>query len=336
MISLKKYRIDFEGPLKDACNLDVRKIPAVQGEKGFTNSMEFQLADITFKGGELVQQGRYGSVHKWIVADSLLYEKKPHKEGTNLLPEACLQIEARKCLAATNCEQAISEVRHIMRRNQTVSFIMVPFINVLSVEDALDFVCSSGINGSAFDSWFISIFCQIVLLLGYLEENLRLNHRDLKGDNILISMRPSRQQKTIKLVGSPWRITYDHEVKIVDFGFGCNGNVINSPATISVGNTFPEFEWCPKEGRDIYFLLCYFYGQVTFRRACSPRLLRKIESWIHVDKVLDALQIYGLSRLDWISFLVNTSHFDCSKCNSAAILEFISREWSTIIYKGDK
>lgn len=335
MISLKKYGIDFEGPLKDACNLDINKIPIIQGEKGFTNSMEFQLAGTTFKGGELLQQGRYGSVHKWMVDDTLLYEKRPHKEGTNLLPESCLQIEARKCLATTNCEQAISEVRYIMRRNQTVSFMMIPFVNVLSLEDALDFVCSSsGITGSVFDTWFMSVFCQIVLLLGYLEENLRLNHRDLKGDNILISMKPSRQQKTIRIANTSWRITYDHEVKLVDFGFACNGDIMNSPATISVGNTFPAFEWCPKDGRDIYFLLCYFYGQSTFRRACSPRLLRKIESWIYVDKVLDALRIYGLSRLDWISFLVNTSHFDCSKCNSRAILEFIAREWPTIIYRG--
>jgi serine/threonine protein kinase len=336
MISLKKYGIDFEGPLKDACGLDIKKVPSVHDERGFANSMEFQLKGQSFKGGALVQQGRYGSVHKWIVGEDLLFEKRPHKEGTNLLPEACLQIEARKCLATTGCEQSISEVRYIIRRGPTVSFMMVPFINVLSVEDALDFVYSSGINGAQFDSWFISIFCQIVLLLGYLEDNLRLNHRDLKGDNILISMKPSRQQKAIRVASHLWKLNYDHEVKIVDFGFACNGIEMNSPATISVGNTFPAFEWCPKEGRDIYFLLCYFYGQTTFRRACSSRLLRKIEGWIHVDKVLDALRLYGLSRLDWISFLVNTSRFDCSKCSSAEILEFVSSEWSSIIHKEDK
>lgn len=334
MISLKKYGIDFEGPLKDACTLDISKIPSVDGERGFTNAMEFQLKDRSFKGGALFQQGRYGSVHKWAVDEELLFEKRPHKEGTNLLPEACLQIEARKCLATTGCEQSISEVRFIIRRGRTVSFMMVPFMNVLSVEQALDFVYSSGINGAHFDSWFISIFCQIVLLLGYLEENLRLNHRDLKGDNILISMKPSKQQKSIRVASHTWKLNYDYEVKIVDFGFACNGTIMNSPATISVGNTFPAFEWCPKEGRDIYFLLCYFYGQATFRRACSPRLLRKIEGWINVEKVLDALRIYGLSRLDWISFLVNTSRFDCSKCNSAEILEFVSREWPSVICKG--
>ncbi len=336
-ISLKKYGIDFEGPITNAIKLDLKHIKEISHESGFGERQTFYLGDEKFTGGKIVRKGKWGIVIEWTTSDgTLMYEKRGYKEGTNLLPEAVLQLMARECLAKINLSSCVSEVKCILRRSRTVSFMMGPFINVLSVHDALQYIYNTGaLKGAAFDLWFIQIFTQIVLTLGYLEERLGLNHRDLKGDNILISMVPATQNKEIDLLGKRWAVKYEHEIKLVDFGFACNGPQMNAPAAVSVGDTFPPIEWCPKEGRDLYFILCYFYGQPLFRNSCSAELLRQIEKWLFADlgaeKVRESLLIYGLSRLEWISFLVNTSKYDCKSCCTKLVLRWIAERWPDVL-----
>ncbi len=338
-ISLKKYGINFEGSITKAVKLDLRHIKQAQKETGFGNSQTFYLGDDKFTGGKIVSRGKWGMVIEWTTSDGkLLYEKRGHKGDSNLLPEAILQVVARECLGSASADfsSCISEVKSILRRNHSVSFLMGPFINVLSVHDALQYIFQTGgLKGSAFDLWFVQILTQIVLILGYLEERLGLNHRDLKGDNILISMTPMACTKEIEVMGRRWSMKYEHEIKLVDFGFACNGSVMNGPASVSVGDTFPPIEWCPKEGRDLYFILCYFYGQPAFRKACSVDLLRQIEKWLFADlgaeKVRESLMLYGLDRLEWISFLVNTSKYDCKSCCTSSILTWISERWPDVL-----
>lgn len=334
-ISLKKYGIDFEGSITKAVKLDLKQIRVATKESGFGTSQIFYLGEEKFVGGKIVSKGKWGIVIEWTTSDgTLIYEKRGHKADSNLLPEAILQVMARECLgtAAADFSSCISEVKCILRRNHSVSFLMGPLINVLSVHDALQYIFKTGgLKGAAFDLWFIQIFTQIALILGYLEERLGLNHRDLKGDNILISMTPAARDKEIEVMGKRWNMKYEHEIKLVDFGFACNGYEMNAPAAVSVGDTFPPIEWCPKEGRDLYFILCYFYGQPAFRKACSAELLRQIEKWLFADlgteKVRESLLLYGLDRLEWISFLVNTSKYDCKGCCTSSILKWISAKW---------
>ena len=317
-ISLKKYGIDFEGSLIDAIRLPLNMIP----EKKSGSS------------GKKISEGRYGRVEEWIESEE--YEKISKRSDGNLLAEACLQIAARNCLQVIGQESSISEVKKILRSGQRVTFMMEPFLNVLYLQTALQYLYEDRrMRGKTFDLWFLQIFASICLLLGYLEENIGLNHRDLKGDNILISIRPKTSTHVIPLGDYEWTITMEHEIKLVDFGLGCKGNNMNKPATVNVGPVYSAVDWCPKEGRDLYLLLCYFYAQPIFREMVSTELLEMIETWLSLQdkglRVKEFLMRHGLERLSWIAFLVNNQKFDCDKCCPIKILEWISTKYPHIL-----
>ncbi len=360
-ISLIKYGINYEGSISQAIRIPLKVIPETFDEKThqiwkegkLIREREFSLRAtindndgklVTFRGGKTVNEGKWGTIEEWSISDGTTvdnsnncYEKRGRSSSSNLLPEACLQILARQCLSEIGCESSISEVRRILRHGRSVTFMMEPFIKFLSLHDALRYVYQASLKGVAFDLWFIQIFSQIILLLQYLEENIGLNHRDLQGQNILISMTPTAKTIEIPLSNGKWSMSYEHEIKLVDFGFACNGYEMNAPAEVSVGDTFPPFEWCPKEGRDIYYILCYFYGQPEFRAAVSAPLLEQIQKWLFSDlgseKVRESLDLYGLKRLEWIAFLVNTSKYRCASCCPDKILPWIAHRWPEVLKK---
>ena len=163
-----------------------------------------------------------------------------------------------------------------------------------------------------------------------------LNHRDLKGDNILISIRPSTHVDIIQVGGIQWTLTREHEIKLVDFGLGCKGGSMNRPSAVNVGPVYSAIDWCPKEGRDLYLLLCYFYAQATFREMVSVDLLTVIEDWLFEPaggRVKEFLLRHGLERLSWIAFLVNNQKFNCDKCCPVLILNWISASYPKILKK---
>lgn len=352
-ISLIKYGINYEGSITDAVKLPLKVIPNAFNEKDLLGGKkEFSLTGssiVTFKGGKTVNEGKWGTIEEWHQIDGTssgnpetFYEKRGRTSTSNLLPEACLQIAARQCLSEIGCESVVSEVRKILRHGRSVTFMMEPFIKFLSLHDALRYMYQASLSGPAFDLWFIQIFSQIILILQYLEENLGLNHRDLQGHNILISMIPTAKTIEIPSKSGKWLMSYEHEIKLVDFGFACKGYEMDAPADISVGDTFPPFEWCPKEGRDIYYILCYFYGQVEFRRSLTKGLLSQIQGWLFnhykesnegAEKVRESLELYGLSRLEWISFLINTSKYRCGGCSPLNILDWIAERWPEVLKK---
>ncbi len=319
MISLKKYGINFEGSIENAIKIPISMIP--EKKSGY-------------KVGTKISEGYYGRVEEWITEDgSIVYEKISKRGEGNLLAEACLQIAARNCLQVIGHESSISEVKKILRSNSRVTFMMEPFIGVLYLQTALQHLHEEvKMRGKTFDFWFLQIFAHICLLLGYLEENLHINHRDLKGDNILISIRPSSKTHTIPYGGFQWTINVEHEIKLVDFGLACSGSAMNRSSVISAGSVYEITDWCPKGGRDIYLLLCYFYAQRTFREMISRDLLAIIEDWLD-NRVKDFLLRHGLERLSWIAFLVNNKKFDCGKCCPVQILNWISSSHPTILKK---
>ncbi len=337
MISLKKYGIEFEGSLEDAIKIPRSMIP----ERETIRDSVIEVLGTVFLGGKKISEGRYGRVEEWLhgTNGSTVYEKIPKHEEGNLLSEACLQIAARNCLSSIGHQSSISEVKNILRWDRRITFMMEPFTSVLYLQNALHLLHENRtMRGKIFDFWFLQIFAHICLLLGYLEENLLLNHRDLKGDNILISMRPSAAVHTIPYAGFQWTINVEHEIKLVDFGLACNGSSMNHGSVVSAGSVYEITDFCPKEGRDLYLLLCYFYAQRTFREMVSGELLAVIEDWLFLPaggRVKEFLLRHGLERLSWIAFLANNKKFNCGKCCPVLILNWISLTHPKILKQFD-
>ena len=122
-----------------------------------------------------------------------------------------------------------------------------------------------------------------------------------------------------------------NEVYVVDFGFSCKGEIATGAATISVGPFFGLNDVCPKEGRDIYILLCYFYAQRAWRLAASAKLLGWVRHLLAVPKVLEHLETYGTDRTEYIYLLLNNREFNSKQCSAAEVLGQLAAMWPSVV-----
>ncbi len=335
MISLKKYGIDFEGSVEDAVALPLTAIPPMKmtlykGTIMWSRGNGRLLSDGTKAGG-----GGYGDLYLVDVVDAIngrrkkVYEKRPREQQTNLLTEACLQIYARQELAKYELAHTVAEPLDIIRMPRYCSFTMAPFEGVIDLHAALDLVID--IKGPAFDLWFLQLLVQILIVIGLLDTEIGVNHRDLKGDNILISGQSRQRTGTLMVRGRKWSYTYMNEVYIVDFGFSCKGEVTTGNASVSAGPFFGLHDTCPKEGRDIFILFCYFYGRPVFRQLASDRLLGFVRRLLAVPRVLEHLERYGTERTEYLYLLLNNREFNSKHCSAWTVLAEIASQWPAIL-----
>jgi serine/threonine protein kinase len=108
--------------------------------------------------------------------------------------------------------------------------------------------------------FFVEVLAQVAYILHHLQLTLRLNHRDVKVNNILVRRR--KEPVVLELEGRYFPTNY--EVTLIDFGFACVGcPPPKQPMTaFQAGSWFPFGELCCKLGRDLAQLLfcihCYF------------------------------------------------------------------------------
>lgn len=117
------------------------------------------------------------------------------------------------------------------------------------------------------DDIYIDIIKQIAKIINILQNVLRMNHRDIKVNNILL-----RQDSK--------------QVVLIDYGFACIANGVQEPAAefskIQAGSFFGSRHACFKRGRDIcqflYSLHCYF----PFEEYVSKPFYNLIQKWMLV------------------------------------------------------
>lgn len=331
-ISLKKYGIDFEGSVK---LITQDKIPLLKLVVQDKQAIWTQGCGRYFTDGIIVDGGGYGILLKIKVYEmqngrlqekEQLYEKRSRAQES-LLTEACLQILAYQEMAIHKMEYMIAEVQDILRTSRSISFTMRQFDNVVDFHSALGLI--TDLSGPIFDIWFLQLFVQVIVVLGLLECS-GINHRDMKGDNILINTANRKISKSVILDGHRFTFNFMNEVYIVDFGFSCLGNA-RGIASLSAGPFFGLNDVCPKMGRDNYILMCYFYAQQEFRSNASPQLLGFVREYLAIPKVIEHLERFAMSRTEYIYLLLNNSEFSSSHCGSVELLSAIASRWPAII-----
>lgn len=345
MISLRQFGIDFEGSVEAAADLPMDSVPEVItrfGPKGgtlWTQNRRRYLEEV-----ESVFIGGYGIVYTLNVyerqADNRLkfletvYEKRSKKGGTCLFMEACLQQLAYNKLKELGFDYAIAPTRDLLRwPDGDISFTMKPFNDVKNMHEMMESLVGAGLKGRAFDVWWLPLFVQTVVLMGLLEEHLRLNHRDLKGDNILVSLEGRQRQKEVEVGGRRWNYIYRQELHVVDFGFACRGTVDEGPASASSGTFFGGRDVCPKGGRDIYVLLCYFYAQPTFREAASAALLDFVKGLIGREDILRHLEVHGTQQTKYLYLLLGTPEFQMPATCCTPVLTAVAARWPALVWE---
>ena len=142
---------------------------------------------------------------------------------------------------------------------------------------------------------FLEIIAQVAFILHHLQNRLRLNHRDVKVNNILIRRRT--EPFAIELDGVPMATTF--ELTLIDFGFACVGcPPPKDPVTVfQAGSWFPMGELCCKAGRDLAQLIFCIHCYFPLDEFLTPTVFSAVRDWMKIPwtgGVADAL--YGFTK----------------------------------------
>jgi serine/threonine protein kinase len=127
---------------------------------------------------------------------------------------------------------------------------------------------------------FLEMMAQIAYILHVLQRDLRLNHRDVKVNNVLIRRRPTAATLTI----GEESIVTNYEMTLIDFGFACVGcQPPRAPVTtFQAGSWFPMGEICCKDGRDLAQLLYCIHCYFPLNEFLTPAVYEEVKRWLQI------------------------------------------------------
>jgi len=121
------------------------------------------------------------------------------------------------------------------------------------------------------DRIFLDLLKQMATILDVLQESLRMNHRDIKINNIL--MRDVHSANPILV--------------LIDYGFACIANGEQNPnaemSQIQAGSFFGSRFSCFKKGRDIFQYIFAIHCYFPLQKYLSERLFSAITKWMTLD-----------------------------------------------------
>jgi serine/threonine protein kinase len=187
----------------------------------------------------------------------------------------------------------------------------------------LEFMRNTFKKEASNDYVFLQLVKQLANILLILQRKLRMNHRDIKINNILL------REGTNQLV-------------LIDYGFACIANGVQEPlaefSKIQAGSYFGSRSACFKHGRDmcqfLYSLHCYF----PFSTYLSPKLQILVRKWLSVEydlgvaNLLNGLDEHGnpsskpMAKIEYnegIYIFLRRSEVDPEQCSPELILEDI-------------
>jgi serine/threonine protein kinase len=243
-----------------------------------------------------------------------VYVKSPRLDAMNLQTEALLQLCAYQCLTGHSIPWAIPTVYDIFRYQNKTHFSMEKMDGVF-----LDVWFQKSKQP---DTDFFLMMAQLSILLCLLHQCIGLDHRDLKADNLLLSLHPCSLQ--FQYGAKTYRLDSPFQVHILDFGFACLGHITTepSPAFLSLGDgVLPAIDPCPKEGRDLFQFLLSILCVKTIRSALSSSSMQSIESWTGPKFVSMAKKMS--EDPSWIYLLTSSSEFTSPKSTPYSVLRDI-------------
>jgi serine/threonine protein kinase len=238
--------------------------------------------------------------------------KAPHTPSFSLCPEGVLQWIASESLKAADIIGAVPEIYDIYQYAGETRLCMSYIEGMSSLEKIL--------TSATPDITLLQILAQVSLLLGYLEEIIHLDHRDLKADNIWI--RPQPVSYRVKLGGRVWHLSAPFQVVILDFGFSCLG--LQGTAIVSLSDgILPRVDPCPKEGRDLFQLIASLWSVPMVRNAMSSDTQEIVEALLsYRNKPYSSLAKHTV-EISWVYLLVSDASFRHPPLHPLSLLRFL-------------
>lgn len=275
------------------------------------------------KEKQQMNRGSYGNIIKIDRTPSLSSElciKTPHNSAFSLIPEAILQWYASESLRNAGIYGAIPHIYDIYQYIGETRFTMDYFKGVSSI-DAI----ATAENPNRM---LLQILAQVSLILGFLEERIRLDHRDLKADNIWIHYVPIEYSLTIGEI--QWHLKAPFQVVFLDFGFACLGNEEGNAIISLSDGILPMIDPCPKEGRDLFQFIASMWSIPIIRTKVNKELKDFIESLL-AHKSSSYLEIVRKNlQTHWIYLAVSDTRFRHPPLHPVSLLLKLSSSWKEI------
>jgi serine/threonine protein kinase len=188
-------------------------------------------------------EGTFGQVDAFIMNTGQTKKhvaiKRPKHPKLNLLTEALFQWKLHNDLEKYGLSFCIPKVDKIFTFKTTgdIWFSMNAYEPTL-----LSSWCVKNLKRDG--KTFCLLILQISLILQIIEDILKVDHRDLKVNNMLVIDEPKEIQITIGSVRK--KILFPFYIVFIDFGFACS-NILDMRA-----DGIPPLDFCPKEGRDMF------------------------------------------------------------------------------------
>ena len=261
----------------------------------------------TLKGAKELGRGTFGSVDAFFCEDSqkkLVAIKRPTHPNINLLTEALFQWKLHNDLRQYGLCFAIPKVHKI--------FTFKPTMDVWFSMNMYD--------GPLLSSWcirhfkkdgkaFALLILQIALVLEVVEDILKIDHRDLKVNNILIIDEPKEIHITWDNVKK--KITFPFYIVFIDFGFACFSNVLD------VKKEGRPIDFCPKEGRDLFQILVSIWRIDAIR----PIIEEVWGVWIRSKIGRYTGLTESASDLTWMYVVTDNTEFRAPLCSPSLIIK---------------
>lgn len=336
-LNLRHIGIDYVGSFQNIRSITVDHLPVAQTiESELVHEVKVGERQRRFRLEQSIYQGAHGVVEAVVVESEsedatpeILFRKVPI-DGNSLECEALFQYAAYHVLKKYGLKHSVARVRDIYRDPRVgcaAVFTMVPFLNIKLLSDTLE-------NRDLTDSDVASIIAQVAIIIYILDQELDMNHRDLKTTNVLVGTESAAIDINYK--GLAVVIKGGPAVKLVDFGFACAGN--GQRSFINAGNFFPMSDPCPKTGRDLFQLLTTMYLCTRFQTTVdnSSLLSTLFRSWLTVpnNDYLSFLKTIGTQSIDWVYLMLGSDKFFAPSCRPITILRDLSAYFPSIVSIG--
>ena len=268
-----------------------------------------------FIAKKVLGSGTFGIVDAFTRIDSnenstIIAMKRPKFPEMKLLLEALFQWKLQHDLIPYGLSFCVPKVFDIFRYKQTedVWFSMEVFEPQLVSQWCVKHIHTTRL--------FILLLLQIALILEVFEDELKVDHRDLKINNMLvvdeavkINIHWNHRDKSLDF---PFRIVF------VDFGFACMDSIID------VKDSEPFLDACPKEGRNIFQILVSLWNSETLRNMLDVSWgswIRKRIGTVYPSKYPALSLTESKKDLGWMYSLTDDKEFRAPLCSPKRIIK---------------
>lgn len=241
--------------------------------------------------------------------------KRNSHPAIDLFLEALFQWKLYNELIAYGIQSSVPKVFDIFTYKPTgdVWFTMEAFEPLLLSKWCITNLPSSPPNT------FVYLLLQIALVLEVFENALRIDHRDLKVNNILVVDEPVKFEVTWK--GKAEVLHFPFRIVFVDFGFACIQRLLD----LREGDGLPPLDPCPKEGRDIFQVLVSLWSVGTIRGFLEAFwggwIRERIQNASQSIKANCVSLTESASSLDWMYTVTDCEAFSAPLCAPYRIIK---------------